>query len=126
MMFASILLGSSCLMNRQELLLLRTRLQNGATILAERIPDSKRIEVQLWCSSSASIDTTKSFGQRHMLEHLIARRDRLIDTEIEKVGGYLNAATFRSAINLRISSCRASSSGARKMDEGCTVASITG
>lgn len=103
MIVTAILLGHQLLSSTQELMLLRTHLQNGATILAERVSDARRLEVQLWCSSSGSIDTVKSFGQRHMLEHLIARRDRLIDTELEKVGGYLSAATFRTGMQFSIS-----------------------
>ncbi len=103
MVIASILLGTSALAAPQELMLLRTRLQNGAVILAERVPDVKRVEIQLWCSARATLDTKKSYGYRHMLEHLIARRDRSIDTELEKEGGFLTAATYRSGTQFSIS-----------------------
>jgi predicted Zn-dependent peptidase len=82
--------------------LLRTKLDNNATVIAEQVPGMKRTIVQLWCSSRDSIDSPKTFGYRHMLEHLVARLDRTIDTTLESAGGMLNCATFRSGMQFEI------------------------
>ncbi len=87
-------------MTGDDLMLLRTRLPNGAVIVAETIPRLDRVEIQLWCSSKNSSGDP---GIRHMLEHIIARNDKSIDTKLEKVGGYLNAATFRDGMQFAIS-----------------------
>lgn len=78
-------------------------LPNGSRIWAESMPAAKDCTVILWLSSPEIRETPATHGQRHLLEHLIAKGpDSKLDIALENRGLMLLAETSRDAIHFRI------------------------
>lgn len=75
-------------------------LDNGLRIVTERNPAVETASLGLWIDAGSRIETEQSGGIAHMLEHMVfkgtdTRSAQAIATEIEDVGGHLNAYTGR-------------------------------
>lgn len=77
-----------------------TTLDNGLRIVTERNPAVETASLGLWIDAGSRIEAEASGGIAHMLEHMVfkgtsSRSAQAIATEIEDVGGHLNAYTGR-------------------------------
>lgn len=77
-----------------------TTLDNGLRIVTERNPAVETASLGLWIDAGSRIESEASGGIAHMLEHMVfkgtaSRSAQAIATEIEDVGGHLNAYTGR-------------------------------
>ncbi|MGZ0186742.1 MAG: M16 family metallopeptidase, partial [Alphaproteobacteria bacterium] len=77
-----------------------TRLANGLTIATDRIEGVESAALGVWVGTGARAETKETNGVAHLLEHMAfkgtARRSAVeIASEIESVGGHLNAYTSR-------------------------------
>ncbi len=75
-------------------------LSNGLRIATRHMPHSTSVSVGIWVHAGARDERQTEQGIAHMLEHMAfkgtKRRDaQAIATEIEDVGGYMNAHTSR-------------------------------
>ncbi len=76
----------------------KTILQNGLTIISEKIPSTQAISIGVWIKSGSRQENPKLNGVAHFLEHMLfkgteKRSARDIAYSLESVGGYLNAFT---------------------------------
>jgi predicted Zn-dependent peptidase len=77
-----------------------TRLENGLLIVSERMPTVETASVGAYVRTGARAEGANNNGVSHFLEHMAfkgtTRRNALqIASEIEDVGGHMNAATGR-------------------------------
>lgn len=77
-----------------------TRLQNGLIIATNEMPSLESAAVGVWVNSGARSEQRVHMGISHMLEHMAfkgthKRSAQQISSEIEDVGGVLNAYTGR-------------------------------
>jgi predicted Zn-dependent peptidase len=77
-----------------------TTLDNGLRVVTERNPAVETASLGLWIDAGSRIESEASGGIAHMLEHMVfkgteTRSAQAIATEIEDVGGHLNAYTGR-------------------------------
>jgi len=77
-----------------------TTLDNGLRIVTERNPSVETTTLGLWVDAGSRIENEADGGIAHMLEHMVfkgtgRRSAQAIATEIEDVGGHLNAYTGR-------------------------------
>lgn len=75
-----------------------SRLSNGLTVATETLPHLESVSLGVWVKSGSRHETEEEYGIAHLLEHMAfkgtGRRSALdIATEIEDVGGEINAAT---------------------------------
>ena len=75
-----------------------SRLSNGLTVATETIPNFESVALGIWVKSGARNESDDEHGIAHLLEHMAfkgtARRSAWeIASEIENVGGEINAAT---------------------------------
>jgi predicted Zn-dependent peptidase len=75
-------------------------LKNKATLLYQKSPGALSVSVGLWVKVGSRHETDSERGYTHFLEHLVfkgttSRTARQIASEIERVGGFMNAATSR-------------------------------
>lgn len=75
-----------------------SRLSNGLTVATETLPHLESVALGVWVNSGSRHETEDEHGIAHLLEHMAFkgthRRSALdIATEIEDVGGEINAAT---------------------------------
>ncbi len=75
-------------------------LKNKATLLYQKSPGALSVSVGLWVKVGSRHETNSERGYTHFLEHLVfkgttTRTARQIASEIERVGGFMNAATSR-------------------------------
>ena len=75
-------------------------LQNKATLLYQKSPGALSVSVGLWVRVGSRHETNSERGYTHFLEHMVfkgtsSRTARQIASEIERVGGFMNAATSR-------------------------------
>jgi len=75
-----------------------SRLSNGLTVATETLPHLESVALGVWVKSGSRHETEDEHGIAHLLEHMAfkgtQRRSALdIATEIEDVGGEINAAT---------------------------------
>ena len=75
-----------------------SRLSNGLTVATETIPNFESVALGIWVKSGARNEPDDEHGIAHLLEHMAfkgtARRSAWqIASEIENVGGEINAAT---------------------------------
>lgn len=78
----------------------KTRLDNGATLLVERVPGFQSLSVGVWVSAGTRHEAADESGISHFLEHMMfkgtERRSALdIAQAIDRVGGEFNAFTSR-------------------------------
>ena len=77
-----------------------TRLNNGLTVLTDRMASVESVSLGVWIGVGTRHETVAHGGVAHLLEHMTfkgtRRRDAFaIAEEIEDVGGHLNAYTAR-------------------------------
>lgn len=75
-------------------------LSNGLTLLFQKLPFTRALSIGLWVKVGSRHETSKERGYTHFLEHMLfkgttKRTAKQIAEEVDKVGGYLNAATSR-------------------------------
>jgi predicted Zn-dependent peptidase len=75
-----------------------SRLSNGLTVATETLPSIESVALGVWVKSGARNERDEEHGMAHLLEHMAfkgtSRRSAFqIATEIENVGGEINAAT---------------------------------
>ncbi len=78
----------------------KTVLDNGITVLSERIPHLRSATVGVWVSVGSRSESLPENGIGHFIEHMLFKgtsRRRAVDIsrEIESVGGSMNACTDR-------------------------------
>jgi hypothetical protein len=88
-------------LRRDDAAALRTITANGAVIWCEN-RTSPYTTVQLFIGNKGMQDTQRTYGYRHLLEHVIARSVPGIDRMIETKGGFLFASTSRDFIKFEI------------------------
>lgn len=81
----------------------RTVLDNGVTILSERIPHLVSATVGIWVPVGSRAESPSENGIGHFIEHMLFKgtpRRKAIDIsrEIESVGGSMNACTDREYV----------------------------
>ena len=77
-----------------------SHLPNGLRVATRVMPHATTVSIGIWVNAGARDETKKEQGIAHMLEHMAfkgtKRRDaQSIATEIENVGGFMNAHTSR-------------------------------
>ena len=77
-----------------------TTLENGLTLLTERLPGLRSVAVGVWVSQGAIHESPEAMGSSHMLEHMVFkgtehRSAREIALSLDSVGGSLDAYTSR-------------------------------
>ncbi|MCX7999364.1 MAG: insulinase family protein [Leptospiraceae bacterium] len=75
-------------------------LENNLTLLFQKIPSTQTLSIGLWVKIGSRYERTQERGYTHFLEHVLfkgtaKRTAKQIAEEIDRVGGYLNAATSR-------------------------------
>jgi predicted Zn-dependent peptidase len=86
-----------------------TELDNGMTVVTERIPWVRSVSAGFWVGTGSRDEAPGMFGASHFLEHLLfkgtaARTARRIAEEVDAVGGDMNAFTTKeyTAFYLRV------------------------
>ena len=77
-----------------------SHLPNGLRVATREMPHATTISIGIWVNAGARDETAQEQGIAHMLEHMAfkgtKRRDaQAIATEVENVGGFMNAHTSR-------------------------------
>ncbi|MEL0022749.1 MAG: pitrilysin family protein [Alphaproteobacteria bacterium] len=77
-----------------------TTLSNGLRVATRHMPHATSVSIGIWVNAGARDERPQEQGIAHMLEHMAfkgtTRRDaQAIATEVEDVGGYMNAHTSR-------------------------------
>ncbi|TPX54703.1 hypothetical protein PhCBS80983_g05829 [Powellomyces hirtus] len=77
-----------------------TKLANGFTIASESNPNYQTATVGVWIDAGSRFETEKTNGTAHFLEHMAfkgtkSRTQVQLETQIENIGGHLNAYTSR-------------------------------
>ncbi|KAJ2999914.1 hypothetical protein HDV02_001433 [Globomyces sp. JEL0801] len=77
-----------------------TKLSNGFTIATEASSNSKTATVGVWIDAGSRFENEKNNGVAHFLEHMAfkgtkSRSQQQLETQIENMGGHLNAYTSR-------------------------------
>jgi predicted Zn-dependent peptidase len=75
-----------------------SRLSNGLTVATETIPNFESVALGIWVKSGSRNETEDEHGIAHLLEHMAFKGTRRrsawqIASDIENVGGEINAAT---------------------------------
>lgn len=79
----------------------RLILENGAIVLAERLPESKALSVQLFAGVRGVSESRETHGWRHLLEHLVLKgADGKLDDRMESQGVFFTGRTYRDAIQV--------------------------
>jgi len=74
------------------------KLQNGTTVIIKERPDTEAVSVQVWFGIGSVYEGENEKGISHFLEHMLFNGTKYtapgeIEAQIEKKGGYINAAT---------------------------------
>jgi len=77
-----------------------TRLDNGVRVISDRMPGLSTVSVGIWVATGARYEPLALNGAAHMLEHMVfkgtnRRSAAMIASEVEAVGGQMNAYTTR-------------------------------
>ncbi|TPX39092.1 hypothetical protein SeMB42_g06472 [Synchytrium endobioticum] len=77
-----------------------TKLSNGFMITTESNPNYQTATVGVWIDAGSRSETDKTNGTAHFLEHMAfkgtkSRTQQQLETQIENMGGHLNAYTSR-------------------------------
>ncbi|KAI8803572.1 Metalloenzyme, LuxS/M16 peptidase-like protein [Cladochytrium replicatum] len=77
-----------------------TKLPNGFTIASEANPNYQTATVGIWIDAGSRFENAKNNGTAHFLEHMAfkgtkSRTQLDLETQIENMGGHLNAYTSR-------------------------------
>ena len=75
-----------------------SRLSNGLTVATETLPSIESVALGVWVKSGARNERDDEHGMAHLLEHMAFKGTRSrsafeIASQIEDVGGEINAAT---------------------------------
>src|SRR5690349_1724043 len=75
-----------------------SRLSNGLTVATENLPHIESVALGIWVKSGSRNESDEEHGIAHLLEHMAfkgteRRSAWKIASEIENVGGEINAAT---------------------------------
>lgn len=75
-----------------------TRLENGLTVVSVDMPQAASVCVGIWVAVGSRHECEANNGAAHFIEHMLfkgtkKRNARQIVTEVEGIGGYLNAYT---------------------------------
>ncbi|TJX33248.1 MAG: insulinase family protein, partial [Mesorhizobium sp.] len=75
-----------------------SRLSNGLTVATETLPSLESVALGAWVKSGARNERDEEHGMAHLLEHMAFKGTKRrtafeIASEIENVGGEINAAT---------------------------------
>ena len=75
-----------------------SRLSNGLVVATETMPHLESVTLGVWIKSGSRNERDDEHGIAHLLEHMAfkgtgSRTARQIATDIEDVGGEINAAT---------------------------------
>lgn len=78
----------------------KTTLQNGLRVVTEKIPSARSISLGVWIDVGARNESPGENGVTHMIEHMLFKgtKNRTafeLSSEIENLGGSLNAFTSR-------------------------------
>ena len=78
----------------------RTVLENGVTVVTEKLPAVRSAAVGVWVTQGSAHETPQQMGISHLLEHMVfkgthGRTAREIALSIESLGGSLDAYTSR-------------------------------
>lgn len=78
----------------------KTVLENGLTILSERIPGVRSVSIGVWIKAGSRCETTENNGIAHFLEHMVFKGTKKrsafkIAQSLEELGGNLNAYTSK-------------------------------
>jgi len=81
-------------------LISKKKLSNQSTIIFQKSTGALAVSVGLWVKVGSRYETESERGYTHFLEHMVFkgtnhRTAKEIASEIERVGGFLNAATSR-------------------------------
>ena len=80
-------------------------LPNGLTVLADEVPGSEVVAINLWVRAGYFDETDDQIGVSHVVEHMFFKgtptrpRADQIATEIKALGGELNAGTYYESTN---------------------------
>jgi len=97
-MFATLALVYAIQTHTEEVSRLRTLLPNGAVVLVTHRPTADKLIIQLAIADKNCPETATSNGQRHLLEHLMAKGvHKDVDRRLELRGAFLTAETDRDA-----------------------------
>ncbi|KAJ3074795.1 55 kDa erythrocyte membrane protein [Podochytrium sp. JEL0797] len=77
-----------------------TKLANGFTVATENNPNYQTATVGVWIDAGSRFESVKNNGTAHFLEHMAfkgtkSRTQLQLETQIENIGGHLNAYTSR-------------------------------
>ncbi|KAJ3289460.1 55 kDa erythrocyte membrane protein [Rhizoclosmatium sp. JEL0117] len=77
-----------------------TKLSNGFTVATESNPNFQTATVGVWIDAGSRFENEKNNGTAHFLEHMAfkgtkTRTQLQLETQIENIGGHLNAYTSR-------------------------------
>jgi len=77
-----------------------TTLENGLTVLSERMPGVRSVAIGAWIRAASAHETPSHMGVSHLLEHMVfkgteSRSAREIALSLERLGGSLDAYTSR-------------------------------
>ena len=83
---------------------IETKLDNGVTVLYEKVPGVKVVSVQCWIKTGSVNDNDKLSGISHFLEHMLFNGTKKfkpgeIDEYLDAKGGYNNAFTSLDVTN---------------------------
>jgi len=78
----------------------KTTLANGLRVVTEKIPSVRSVSLGVWIETGSRHETLEENGISHLIEHMVfkgtrSRNAREIATELESVGGSINAFTSR-------------------------------
>lgn len=83
---------------------IETKLDNGLTVLYEKVPGVKVVSVQCWIKTGSVNENDKLSGISHFLEHMLFNGTKKfksgeIDEYLDAKGGYNNAFTSLDVTN---------------------------
>jgi len=78
----------------------KTVLDNGLTVVSERVPELRSCSIGIWCHAGSRYESKEESGLSHFLEHMFFKGTRSrsaldIAVSMDSVGGQLNAFTDR-------------------------------
>ena len=87
---------------------IETKLDNGVTVLYEKVPGVKVVSVQCWIKTGSVNENDKLSGISHFLEHMLFNGTKKfkpgeIDEYLDAKGGYNNAFTSLDVTNYYVS-----------------------
>lgn len=85
---------------------LRT-LPNGIQVFAAQVEAANFVSVQAFVRAGSAFETSDLSGSTHLLEHMLFEGSALaapgeVDREIEAIGGFANATTYRELMRVRV------------------------